>query len=160
MNNEETSGDGLPAPYHPSRSLESLGIGVEFLHHELDLALGLFLDGYYDEALRKASQRFINRIKELTNRPDLDGSGLIEKTFSAKSPLLEFNGRETPIERDEHDGYRFLAAGLARALRNVVTHHDSYGFDAMPAWEWLVFVSAMHRRLDEAEQVAEVSEPD
>ena len=130
------------------------------LHHELDLALGLFRDGYYDEALRKASQRFINRIQELVNRPDLDGAGLIEKSFSSQSPLLAFNNRETPIERDEHDGYRFLAAGLTRALRNVVTHHDNYGLDAIAAWEWLAFVSAMHRRLDQAEQITEEARPD
>lgn len=145
----------MPTPYQPSRSLES---SAQFLHAELNLALGLFADGYYDEALRKASQRFINRIKELANRPDLDGSGLIEKTFSSQSPLLAFNSRETPIERDEHDGYRFLAAGLTRALRNVVTHHDNYGLSATSAWEWLVFISAMHRRLDQAEQVPEESE--
>lgn len=147
----------MPAPLSPTPSLEP---SLRFLHHELDLALGPFVDGYYDEALRKASQRFINRIKELVNRPDLDGSGLIEKTFSAQSPLLAFNSRATPIERDEHDGYRFLAAGLTRALRNVVTHLDNYGLDATTAWEWLVFISAMHRRLDQAEQIAEESPPD
>ena len=130
------------------------------LHDELDLAFGLFRDGHYDEALRKASQRFINRIQELVNRPDLDGTGLIEKSFSSQSPLLAFSNRETQIERDEHDGFRFLAAGMTRALRNVLTHHDNYGLDATTASEWLAFVSAMHRRLDEAEQIAEEAEPD
>lgn len=156
MNNPEGRGEGLPAPCRPAQPLETT---VHLLHPELNLALDLFADGYFDEALRKASQRFINRVKDLVNRPDLDGSGLIEKTFSSKSPLLAFNNRETPIERDEHDGYRFLAAGLSRALRNVVTHHDNYGLDGTSAWEWLVFVSAMHRRLDQAEQVAEEPDP-
>ena len=124
------------------------------LPSEVGIALDLFGDGYHDEAVRKASQRFVNRVKELANRPDLDGAALIEQTFSAQKPLLAFNDRKTPLDRDEHDGYRFLAFGLTRALRNVFTHHDGYGLDANEAWEWLVFISAMHRRLDQAQQVA------
>lgn len=123
------------------------------LHRELDSAWGLYCDEYYDEAVRKASQRFANRAKELTNRPDLDGSALMEQAFSAQSPLLEFSDRGTMIERDEHDGYRFLAVGLTRALRNVLSHTDSYGLDQNSALEWLTFISAMHRRLDQAQQV-------
>lgn len=126
-------------------------------HSEVERALALFGDGHHDEAVRKASQRFINRVQEWVNRPDLDGVALINKVFSSDAPLLIFNDRSTPIERDEHDGYRFLAVGLASALRNVVTHHDNYGLDREAAWEWLVFISAMHRRLDQAEQVTEHS---
>ena len=126
-------------------------------HFEVERALALFGDGHHDEAVRKASQRFINRVQGWVNRPDLDGVALINKVFSSEAPLLIFNDRSTPIERDEHDGYRFLAVGLASALRNVVTHHDDYGLDYEAAWEWLVFVSAMHRRLDQAEQVTEHS---
>ena len=156
MSSSAEEGDGDPASDTPPGALLSL---TGQLHSELHLALGLFEDGHYDDALRKASQRFINRVQELVDRPDLDGSGLIDKTFSSQSPLLAFNGRSTPLERDEHDGYRFLAAGLTRALRNVVTHHNNYGFSATTAWEWLVFVSAMHRRLDQAEQVTTELEP-
>ncbi len=123
------------------------------LHRELDSAWSLYRDEYYDEAVRKASQRYANRAKELTNRPDLDGSALMEHAFSAQSPLLEFSDRGTLIERDEHDGYRFLAVGLTRALRNVLSHTDSYGLDEASALEWLTFISAMHRRLDQAQQV-------
>lgn len=125
-------------------------------HFEVERSLALFEDGHNDEAVRKASQRFINRVQEWVNRPDLDGVALINKVFSADAPLLIFNDRSTPIERDEHDGYRYLAVGLASALRNVVTHHDDYGLDQETAWEWLVFISAMHRRLDQAEQVTEL----
>ena len=124
-------------------------------HFEVERALALFEDGHHDEAVRKASQRFINRVQEWVNRSDLDGVALLNKVFSSDAPLLVFNDRSTPIERDEHDGYRFLAVGLASALRNVVTHRDDYGLDHEAAWEWLVFISAMHRRLDQAQQVTE-----
>lgn len=150
MANEPDEGDGDPqakaAPW------SRLDLAAHF-HPELDPSWGLFRDGHYDEAVRKASQRFINRVQGLVDRPDLDGAGLIEKTFSSQSPLLAFNDRATPTQRDEHDGYRFLAAGLTRALRNVLSHVDDYGLGETSAFEWLVFISAMHRRLDRAEQV-------
>ena len=77
----------------------------------------------------------------------------MNKSFSEDAPLLAFNNRETLIERDEHDGYRFLAVGLTRALRNVLSHHDDYGLEAGTALEWIAFISVMHRRLDQAEQI-------
>lgn len=132
-------------------------ISFESFHSEVGIANGLFMDGYYDEAVRKASQRFVNRVQELADRPDLDGVGLMNNSFSENSPLLEFNDRNTVIERDEHNGFRFLAVGLTRAIRNVVTHHDNYGFGATSALEWLAFMSAMHRRLDQAQQIPQTA---
>lgn len=133
---------------------ETPKLGLDDLHDELTLSMGLFQDGYYDEAVRKASQRFINRVAERAGRPDLDGAALIQKSFSDQQPLLEFNDRETIHERNEHDGFRFLAVGLARGVRNLVTHSDEYGLTNVTALEWVGFISAMHRRLDEARQVA------
>ena len=128
---------------------------IDRLHSETHVGLRLFGDAYYDESVRKAAQRFMNRVQELANRPDLDGTALIEHAFSAQKPLLIFNERTTILERDAHDGYRFLAVGLTRALRNVLTHHDNYGLDKIQAWEWLAFISAMHRLLDGAQQATE-----
>lgn len=130
---------------------------IDRLHPETHLGLDLFGDEYFDESVRKAAQRFVNRVQELANRPDLDGTALIEHAFSAQKPLLIFNERRTISERDAHDGYRFLAVGLTRALRNVLTHHDDYGLDEIQAWEWLAFISAMHRLLDGAQQATEDS---
>ncbi|MCY4649557.1 MAG: TIGR02391 family protein [bacterium] len=132
-------------------------LSFDSLHSEIGIASGLFRDGHYDDAVRKASQRFVNRVQELADRPDLDGVGLMNTSFSEKSPLLEFNDRENLKERDEHNGYRFLAVGLTQAVRNVLTHHDNYGLGAGSALEWLAFISAMHRRLDHAQQIPQPS---
>lgn len=126
---------------------------IEELHGELHPSIGLYQDGHYDEAVRKASQRFINRIRERSGRLDLDGTTVIENSFSSQTPLLEFNDRETLKERDEHNGFRHLGVGLALGLRNVLSHEDDYGLTATTALEWMAFISAMHRRLDEARQV-------
>lgn len=127
-------------------------IPVDHLHLETRIGLNLFNDAHYDESVRKVAQRFVNRVQELVNRPDLDGSALMNAVFSDKKPLLAFNERDTPMERDVHDGYRFLAVGMTRAVRNVLTHHDNYGLQQVEAWEWLAFISAMHRLLDGADQ--------
>ena len=100
---------------------------LDDLHDELSRSMGLYRDGYYDEAVRKASQRFINRVAERAGRPDLDGAALIQKAFSDDKPLLEFNIRETAYKRNEHDGFRFLAVGLVRGVRNLLAHSDDYG---------------------------------
>ena len=138
-------------------SNDSAAAVTQSLHVEVAPALDLFIDGHYDEAVRKAAQRFINRVRELANRADLDGVALMNKTFSEEAPLLAFNERATLIERDEHNGFRFLAVGLAQAIRNVVTHSDQYGLDEVSALEWLMFTSAMHRRLDNSVQVVETA---
>lgn len=59
----------------------------ENLHSEVGIASELFRDGYYDEAVRKASQRFVNRVKELVDWYDLDGVGLMNKSFSEGCPI-------------------------------------------------------------------------
>lgn len=125
------------------------------LHQEVHIGHALFRDAHYDESVRKAAQRFVNRVQELASRSDLDGAALMNQAFSNDKPLLVFNERETRIERDIHDGYRFLAVGLTRSVRNVLTHHDNYDLSEVEAWEWLAFISAMHRLLDGVQQVTE-----
>ena len=58
----------------------------------------------------------------------------------------------TLVDRDEHNGYRFLGVGLVQAVRNVMTHADDYDLAKTEALEWMAFISAMHRRLDGAQQ--------
>lgn len=136
-----------------NRKLGYSSLLVDDLHKELYPSIELYKDGHFDEAVRKASQRFLNRIQEGLGLPRQHGTPLIEKAFSSDNPLLAFNDRETPTERNEHNGFRHLGVGLALGLRNVLSHEDDYGLTATTALEWMAFISAMHRRLDEARQV-------
>ena len=139
-------------------SSDAFTLHADNLHEELRPSMDLYRDGYFDEAVRKASQRFINRIQERSVRPDMHGKSLIEHSFSGQKPLLEFSDRETLSERAEHDGFRHLGVGLALGLRNVLSHEDDYGLTNVSALEWMAFISAMHRRLDDARHVAGQSE--
>ncbi len=141
-----------------SSQLRDQATTFDRLHPEVHIGRDLFRDGYYDESVRKAAQRFVNRVQERASRSDLDGTALMNQAFSDDKPLLVFNERGTRIERNIHDGYRFLAVGLTRGVRNVLTHHDNYDLSEVEAWEWLAFISAMHRLLDAAQQVTEDSD--
>ncbi len=132
---------------------EDTQLTLDGLHEETRLAHGLFRNGHLQEAIRKAAQRFLNRLSEQAEYPEQQGVALVNLAFSADTPLLAFTPRNTLTERDEHDGYRFLGVGLAVALRNTTTHADDYAFTRAEALEWLAFISAMHRRLDGVQQV-------
>lgn len=133
---------------------DRLGLDLSSLHDETRVAHDLMRDGYSALAVQEAAQRFINRVQELTERHDLDGVSLIDHAFSEERPLLAFSARETLREKDEHRGYHRLAVGLATAIRNVLTHEAGAEMDPVEAFEWLAFISAMQRRLDQVDRVA------
>lgn len=106
----------------PAVTIDDLNLGS-------DRAVRLFRDGFYEEAVQRAAQALINEIKRLAKREDLEGENLFNQAFSAQTPLLEFNERLTPLEQDEHDGFRYLGIGMTRYLRNVVTHSEKVRYD-------------------------------
>lgn len=130
---------------------------LDDLHSETGIAHDLFRDGHHQDAVRKAAQRYVNRVAELAaddpGSRDRQGVDLINRVFSEDSPVLAFNPRLSLTERDDHNGYRFLGTGLTLAIRNVMTHTDDRGLTTAEAFEWLAFISAMHRRLDDVQQV-------
>lgn len=134
----------------------SAAIGIEDLHPEVQIARTLIESGHFQEAVRKAAERFINRVAFEAERQDMHGVSLMNHVFSADEPVLVFSEqRFTPTQRSLHNGYRSLAVGLTEAVRNVYTHQDELSVSGVEAFEWLGFISAMHRRMDRAEQLVE-----
>lgn len=140
------------------KSIESGSrLSFDHLHSEVRIARPLFDQGHRQEAVRKAAERFSNRVAARADRPDLSGRSLMNHVFSHERPLLVFHEERTTLtEQNLHDGYHFLAVGLAVGVRNPYTHEDEIEVSEVEALEWLAFISAMHRRLDRAQQV----EPD
>lgn len=136
-------------------------IGVHDLHPEIGIAIPLFQDGHYQDAVRRAAQRFVNRVAFESEREDMHGRGLMNHVFSADKPILVFTERRfTPTERNIHNGFRSLAVGLSEAVRNIYTHEDHIEVNSIEAMEWLAFISAMHRRLDRAVQCVDAVDDD
>ncbi len=147
----------------------ALLLAVSELHPETERAHELIRTGHYRNAVREAAEQFLARLQHLaeqSERPDVQnehGSRLVSRMFAApeanRGPVLVFNSLATRAERDEHNGYRLLALGMTQALRNVLTHDPQRNeLDPAEALEWLGFISAMHRRLDDATPAAP-SEP-
>ena len=145
----------------------ALLLAVSELHPQTECAHELIRTGHYRNAVREAAEQFLVRLQHLaeqSERPDVQnehGSRLISRMFARADakPVLVFNSLATRAERDEHNGYRLLALGMTQALRNVLTHDPQRNeLDPAEALEWLGFISAMHRRLDDATPAAP-SEP-
>lgn len=129
------------------------GITIDDLEVGSERALALFRDGFYDEAVQRAAQALLNDLKQRASRDDLEGEVLFNQAFSAQNPILQFTDRATRLERDQHDGFRYLGIGMTRYLRNVVTHSDDPQYDARKALLWLGFISALREDLQLARPV-------
>ena len=116
--------------------------------------MALFRDGHYDDAVRRASQVFINEVKELADRDELEGEALFNQAFSAQNPLIEFSERLSRLQQNEHDGFRHLGIGLSRYVRNRTTHSDDPQYDGRKALIWLAFISALREDLQLARPVS------
>ena len=138
----------------------ALLLAVSELHPETECAHDLIRDGHYGNAIREAAEQFLirlQRLAEASERADvqnLQGSRLVNRMFAepeGRGPVLVFNPLSNRVEQDEHNGYKQLALGMTQALRNVLTHDpERREMEAAEALEWLGFISAMHRRLDQA----------
>ena len=124
--------------------IDALPIG----QHISRQARGLFRDGYPREAVRHESQRLLNRLKERADLPNLDGQQLVERVFSDQKPILVLNPRSTPLERDLQAGLRHLTLGVARGVRNVLTHDIEHEVSAEEAAIWLGLIGLLHQQLD------------
>ncbi len=128
-------------------------LNLEDLHDDVRVAEDLIRHGFYREAVQKAAERFNVRVAILAERPDLSGSALANTIFSEDKPLLAFSEeRQYAAERDIHNGFRFLSLGLNLGVRNLYTHVIDLPVERTEAFEWLSFMSAMHRRLDRTTQ--------
>lgn len=113
----------------------------------------LWHGGFFEEALAREAHLFIQATQRQSGISDRDGRSLLQHVFSEQTPILAFSERETPVERDLHDGLRFLAIGFHTAVRNVLVHDPEQRIDPDEAKVWLGLIHALRRRLDQAHRV-------
>ena len=129
------------------------------MHAETRPAHDLLKDGHFAEAVRVASQRYLDRIERiaaLSNLPELRnarGRTAARRLFELQNnplggPHIQLNQLSSPYERNEQEGYFNLAYGMILGLRNPATHGASAEMGEAEAFEWIAFISAMHRKLD------------
>lgn len=120
------------------------------LHPEINRpASKLYTDGHFANAV-EASVKALNGLVRLRGGVELDGTALMEKTFSPNNPVLRFNAMENQSDKDEQKGFMQLFSGAVSGLRNPRAH----GFiedDPERALEFIAFVSLLAKLLDGAE---------
>ncbi|MBC7257086.1 MAG: TIGR02391 family protein, partial [Chloroflexi bacterium] len=103
-------------------------------------------------AVFEAAKAFNARVKEKSGIWDLDGQPLMNKVFSAQSPIIKVSPCRTDTEKNIQDGYRSLAAGLMAAIRNPTAHEPALSFPIgrEEALEVLSLISYLFRCLEKA----------
>lgn len=108
--------------------------------------LELFRNGHFNEAVRKAAERFETTVQKKTGLQEI-GKGLMSKVFSISNPLITLNSLTTENEKGIQDGYMFMTMGLMRGIRNIFSHGDENQRSPEECYEMLLFVNWLFRHL-------------
>lgn len=130
------------------RSLRDLDIHPRIL----DAAGGLFEDGHYANSVLDAAIALKNLVQEKSHRHDLDGASLVRTVFSPNGPILAFNDLRDETDRDEQEGMMHLYEGVMIGVRNPRAHR-LFDHDPQRALEYIMLVSLLAKRTDEARRV-------
>ena len=120
----------------------------------------LFISEHYAEAVRTALQVFEHHVQRLCSLPDVFGKDLMAKAFNEKNPLIRINPLVSLTDRNDQEGFKFLAMGIMVGLRNTYSHGEPKKPSASEALEQLTFLSILFRRLEiNTNPQKEVGEP-
>jgi uncharacterized protein (TIGR02391 family) len=146
---KEQLGDDSDAPAHRAiRAYTNLD-----LHPEIARAASvLYQDGHYANAIEDAVKA-LNGLVRLRSGETLDGMALMQKVFSANSPILRFSGLADQSEKDEQLGFMMMFSGAVAGLRNPRAH-KLIKDDPERALEFIAFVSLLAKLLDGAKKTS------
>lgn len=144
---------GLPEPSRVCAPAQDKIALIERLdlHEALaDDCLEMFRDGHFNEAVRKALERFEKRIQTAINDHSTIGKALMGKAFNRDNPLIPINASKTSNDLSEQEGFMHLTMGAMSGLRNLYSHGDVDQMSVTDSIERLGFVSLLFKRIDKA----------
>ncbi len=135
---------------HPSQDVAALFDRLQ-LHPALaDDVAEMFRDGHFNEAVRKALERFEKWIQDALGDHKTFGRDLMAKAFGGDPPPILLNALQTANDRSEQEGFKFLTMGAMSGMRNLYSHGDVAQMFAIDAIERLAFVSLLFKRVTKA----------
>lgn len=135
---------------HPSQDLVAL-YGRLDLHEALkDDIAEMFQDGHFNEAVRKALERFEKSVQDALGDHRTSGRDLMARAFGGSPPPIPLNEGKTANDTSEQEGFKFLAMGAMSGVRNLYSHGDVDQMGAMDAIERLALVSLLFKRVAKA----------
>jgi uncharacterized protein (TIGR02391 family) len=127
----------------------NLHLSLENLHPLVkSVAVKLFLDGYYRQAILDTYILLTDTVKTKSGRHDLDGSALMQTVFSARNPTIKISD-----DPDEQLGFMWMFSGAVMGIRNPKAHRLVQQTDPQRTLEWLSYASVLLRVLDDAEVI-------
>jgi len=130
------------APLHPFDSRN--------IHPDLQTKVRkLFDDGHFAQSTFEAC-KYLDKYVSKFSKISESGFKLMMAAFDKAKPKLQLTPLKTPSEIDEQEGYRFIFAGGAWAIRNPRGHEFDVIDDPDTCLDHLSFVSMLLRRLEQA----------
>lgn len=126
---------------------------ISLLHPKvIQSSLRHYEDQDYREAVLNAMLALTETIRE---RSALDGDGvpLVSRVFKPEEPVLTFSDVRSITGRDEHEGFHKIMLGAFQGVRNPKSHRLFSDLTAQSAAQYLVFISLLVRRVEEAGKV-------
>jgi uncharacterized protein (TIGR02391 family) len=122
----------------------------ELLHPRIaEKVLPLYTTGHVRDAVLNAITIVFDMIRERT-KLDLDGQHLVGQAFSLQQPKLIFSTLDTESGLNDQKGFIKILEGAYQGIRNPKAHSLIHDLDERKAAEYLVFLSLLARRVDEA----------
>jgi uncharacterized protein (TIGR02391 family) len=142
---------GVNGSDRPSRRAPG---GLSNLHVSIAVASGRqFANRHYDDAVFNAFKAVEDRVKKLTERPEI-GKRLMTYVLNENSPSLDVTSQNSDPDQkgDEREGFKFLFMGALLGLRNPRGHGGPLATSEDEATEMLGLASLLMRMLDRAEE--------
>ena len=111
--------------------------------------LQLFRGGHFNEAVRKAAERFEVKVQAQSGRTEI-GKDLMGKAFKRDAPIIALNALATDNEKGIQEGYMFMTMGMMQAIRNIFSHGDEDQRSPEECFEMLLFLNWLFRHLPPA----------
>ena len=116
----------------------------------LESSYAQFRDGYFRDAVLNGVVALFDLIRKRSGL-DKDGAALVNETFSLDHPLLVFSTLDSESGQNDQKGFMEILRGAYQGIRNPKAHSLSWtDLDEHKAAQYLVFVSLLARRVDEA----------
>lgn len=112
-----------------------------------------YQDGDFREAVLNGMMALAEAIRVRTGLQG-DGVQLCSVAFKPEEPLLVFSENQSIIGRDDQQGFHKIMLGAFQGIRNPKAHSLAHDLTATSAAQYLVFISLLIRRVDEATRPA------
>ncbi len=125
--------------------------GFEHLLHPLvkESAYQQFLNGHLREAVLNSVIALFDHLRKITGL-DLDGEDLVSRALSPGKPYLILSNLQTDSGQNDQKGFMQVFKGFYQGVRNPKAHSLTHDLNAHKAAQYLVCMSLLARRLDEA----------